>query len=60
MRRNKYAMSPASGDILAYLPEVPTISRPNIEFNDVDIMDAMCINCHEMIKLEIIEEHSKI
>ena len=53
-------MSPASGDILAYLPEAPSIARPNIEFNDVDIMDAMCINCHEMIKLEIIEEHSRI
>ena len=53
-------MSFVRKDVLAALPEPPPSSTANVQFSDVFILDAMCINCNEMIQLESMEEHSRI
>lgn len=53
-------MSFVSPSVLADLPAPPPSSYPNGQFSEVFILDALCINCHEMIQLESMEEHSRI
>jgi hypothetical protein len=54
------SVSPASGDLLSSLPQPPILSEPVVEFSEQEYMDALCINCHEMIKVDLIEEHSHL
>ena len=53
-------MSFVSPSVLADLQAPPPSSYPNGQFSEVFILDALCINCHEMIQLESMEEHSRI
>lgn len=50
-------MSRTWRNILAGLPATRPMSKPNVKFSDLSL-DVMCVNCHEMIKFEHLEEHS--